>query len=102
MIDIFPIIHGAVFLLYTGFSIFTAHSYSKQDKLKVPYAYLFIYIYYTILAIYLFTLVLRNQEFFVKIFQSLIYASASGIIYLFYVRNSAAPEKKDQVDEFGF
>ena len=81
------------FIVYIGFGIITFDVYAKKKELTKIFMLIFIYLFYTVLALYLINLVDRYADFIERLIQMAIYAVA-GAIFL-YSHYKTVIEKSD-------
>ena len=89
MIETFPFAIG--FVIYTFFCVLTMDIYSRNPGISSGFVLAFIYIYYSILAVYLINLVDGGEDFFVILIQSAIYLVACGLYLLSHYKSVIKP-----------
>ena len=85
MIDTIPFAIG--FIIYTFMCVLTMDIYSKKEGMTSGFVLMFIYIYYSILAVYLISFVEGGEDPFVILVESLIYLIACGLYLLSHYRS---------------
>ena len=76
--------YGAVFLIYCAFTIITFDMYSRKMEVTNPLVLVMIFVYYSILAGYVVSVLETSSDFFVLIIEMLIYFIACGLISFYY------------------
>jgi len=90
--------YGIGFIIYVTFCLITFDAYSKKKEITKFFILIMIYVYYSILAIYVINFVDFNGTKIEIFFQSMIYLFGCGL-YLFQHYNYVI--KKNDDDMFG-
>ena len=90
MIDTIPFAIG--FIIYTFMCVLTMDIYSKKEGMTSGFVLMFIYIYYSILAVYLISFVEGGEDPFVILVESLIYLIACGLYLFSHYRSVIKPQ----------
>lgn len=75
------------FFIYVIFNLLTIDYYSKIKVETKAQIIFFIYLYYTILAIYVINFTDSDGTFIVKLIECIIISVAGGVVILHYARN---------------
>jgi len=74
------------FCIYLGFCILTFEVYSKKKEMTKIFSLIFIYIYYSILAVYVINLININEIFMEKLVDILIFIISAGFLLSRYYK----------------
>ena len=86
------------FLFYAWYSILTFDIYSKKKELTKAYVLFLIYIYYTILAGYVISLVDNQASFMEKFVQIGIFIIIGGLVMYVHYQSTIKESDKEYLD----